>query len=62
MPMPEHIKIPAGRDPGDNHFYASLVKSIVRIGACVALFTGNIAVAAVMFGIAELIGIAEEII
>jgi len=62
MPMPERITVPAGRDPGRNHFYASLVKSIVRIGACGALFTGNLAVAAIMFGTAEIIGIAEELV
>ena len=33
MPIPEKIIIPANRDPGDNHFAISLVKSVFRFVA-----------------------------
>ena len=38
MPIPEKIVIPASKDPGLKHFYISLVKSAVRIGAGVAQY------------------------
>ncbi len=45
------------------HFLISLVKSLLRIGACVWTgLTGNIVVLAVGFGIAEILGILEEIV
>ena len=44
------------------HFYMSIVKSIFRIGACIAsLATGSINILLVVFIFAELIGILEEI-
>tara|TARA_X000000950_G_scaffold55851_1_gene67102 strand:+ start:1009 stop:1275 length:267 start_codon:yes stop_codon:yes gene_type:complete len=33
MPIPEKIIIPASKDPGDNHFAVSLVKSVFRFVA-----------------------------
>ena len=33
MPIPEKIIIPASKDPGDNHFAISLVKSVFRFVA-----------------------------
>jgi len=50
------------RDPSRRHFYASMVKSIVRLGACAALYTGDYATAAIMLFTAEMIGIAEELV
>lgn len=50
------------KDTSKNHFYASLVKSIARLGACGYLFIGDLQSAAAMFFVAELIGIAEEIV
>ena len=44
-----------------SHFYISVVKSGFRLGACYSLFYGNLVGAAVLFGIAEILGIAEEI-
>lgn len=42
------------------HFYISLVKSLVRIVGCI-LFFANIALLPIMFGIAEVLGIFEEL-
>ena len=44
-----------------SHFYISVVKSGFRLGACYCLFTSNFMGSAVLFGIAEVLGIAEEI-
>lgn len=49
------------KDPGKRHFYVSLLKSFIRLGACAALFTGDFATAAIMLGTAEVLGIAEEL-
>jgi hypothetical protein len=43
------------------HFYISIVKSGFRLGACYSLFFGNFVGAAVLFGIAEILGIVEEL-
>lgn len=48
-------------DVSKKHFYISLVKSVVRIGAGAVLITGNIVVAGALIIIAELLGIAEEL-
>lgn len=50
------------KDPGKAHFYASMIKSIARFGACGYLFIGEFQNAAIMFAVAEGIGIAEEIV
>lgn len=55
------------KDPGKGHFYVSLVKSALRIGAAIALyyaFSDNLLAqgAAVLFMTAEVLGIIEEII
>jgi hypothetical protein len=44
-----------------SHFYISLVKSGLRFGACYALFFQNFVGSAVLFALAEVLGIAEEI-
>lgn len=43
------------------HFQISLIKSIIRIIACVGLGYGNLMVAATLLGLAEVLGIYEEI-
>ena len=49
-----------GRDPGKKHFYISMIKSVIRIGAGVALFASQIQLAAGLFIVAEVLGIVEE--
>lgn len=43
------------------HFWISLFKSGIRMGACWKLFQGDLQQAAGLFCIAEALGIAEEI-
>jgi hypothetical protein len=50
------------KDTSRRHFWASMIKSITRLGACAALYTGDYATAAIMFFAAELLGIAEELV
>ena len=50
------------KDPSKRHFYASMIKSITRLGACAALFTGDFKTAAILFFAAEMLGIAEELV
>jgi len=45
----------------NSHFYISLVKSILRIGACYFLFNEQFGNAAIILASAEILGIAEEI-
>jgi hypothetical protein len=45
----------------NSHFWISIVKSGIRIGACFFLFQGDIKTAAIGLGLAEVLGIAEEI-
>jgi hypothetical protein len=45
----------------NSHFWISLVKSTLRIGACYFLFNEQFGNAAIIFGLAEVLGIAEEI-
>lgn len=52
----------AFRDPGKGHFYMSLIKSIMRFGAGGFLITGNLVLAGVLFILAEVLGIAEELV
>jgi hypothetical protein len=62
MPIPERVFVPQPRDPNKKHFYISIIKSTLRIGACaIALYTGSIVWLASGFLIAELLGIAEEL-
>lgn len=51
-------------DVSKKHFYLSMVKSAIRLGGCMVLaLSGDVVIAtfAVMFAIAEFIGIAEEL-
>jgi len=52
---------PVGKDPGKFHFYVSMVKSVIRIAAGTHLAMGLIFVAGLLFVIAELLGIVEEL-
>jgi len=50
------------RDPGRRHFVVSLLKSGVRILACVmGIVLQSITVMAILFLVAEVLGIIEEI-
>jgi hypothetical protein len=48
-------------DPSKKHFYISIVKSLVRIVAGVELCFGNFFVAGLLFIVAEVLGIVEEL-
>ena len=50
------------KDPSKKHFYVSLVKSIVRIGAGGCLIVGNLFFAGFLLIFAEILGIVEEIV
>ncbi len=45
----------------NSHFYISVVKSVLRFGACYFLFNEQFGNAAILLGLAEVLGIAEEI-
>lgn len=52
----------ANKDPGKMHFYLSMVKSVVRLGGCLAAaYTGSVVTLALFFAVAEFIGIWEEL-
>lgn len=45
------------------HLFISIIKSSLRISGCIMAFiTYNLYILAVCFGIAELLGIAEELV
>jgi hypothetical protein len=44
-----------------SHFYISLFKSVLRLGACYFLFNEQFGNSAITFGLAELLGIVEEL-
>jgi len=48
-------------DVSKKHFYISLVKSGVRIGAGIALLLGEVLAAGILLIAAEILGIAEEL-
>lgn len=43
------------------HFWVSLLKSVLRIGACYFLFNEQFGNSAILLGIAEILGIVEEL-
>ena len=45
----------------NSHFYISVVKSVLRFGACYFLFNEQFGNSAITFGLAELLGIVEEL-
>lgn len=50
------------KDTSKGHFYVSLAKSGLRIGAGVALLRGALVTAGVLFIAAEVLGIVEELV
>ena len=62
MPIPEKVIIPAAKDPGLGHFYVSIAKSVLRLGAGATLILGMFVAAGVLFIVAEVLGIIEEIV
>ena len=50
------------KDTSKGHFYVSLVKSAIRIGAGVWLLQGNFVMAGVCIILAEVFGIFEELV
>jgi hypothetical protein len=53
------------KDPSKGHFYVSIVKSLLRLGACYGLYlTGDtlLIVVGALFGLAEILGIVEELV
>jgi hypothetical protein len=55
------IKFQEKGSTAKKHFQISLIKSIIRIGACAVLCYGNYIGAGIGLGIAEVLGIYEEI-
>lgn len=43
------------------HFWVSLFKSVLRLGACYFLFNEQFGNSAILLGLAEILGIAEEL-
>jgi hypothetical protein len=62
MAMPEKVIVPAGKDPGMGHFYVSMIKSFLRIAAGATLINGLFLPAGILFIVAELLGILEELV
>lgn len=62
MPIPEKVIVPASKDPGMGHFYVSMIKSFLRIAAGATLIKGLFLPAGILFIVAELLGILEELV
>ena len=45
----------------NSHFYISVVKSVLRFGACYFLFNEQFGNSAITFALAEVLGIVEEL-
>lgn len=50
------------KDTSNGHFYVSIVKSIVRIGAGTSLSFGNLFFAGFLLILAEGLGVLEELV
>ena len=50
------------KDTSKGHFYVSLAKSFIRIGAGCWLMSGNLLMAGVCFILAEVLGVVEELV
>ena len=50
------------KDTSKGHFYVSIVKSVVRIAAGIALITGAFVVTGALLILAETLGIVEELV
>jgi hypothetical protein len=45
----------------NSHFWISIVKSVIRMGAAYSLFTLDFTTSGILFVVAEILGVAEEI-
>lgn len=62
MSTGDKLKV-AAVDPGLAHFKISLVKSVLRMAGCVCLFAGaGLMWFGVLFLVAEILGILEEVL
>lgn len=50
------------KDPSKKHFHVSIVKSIVRICAGLALINGAVTAAGIILIAAEVLGVVEEMV
>jgi hypothetical protein len=50
------------KDTSKGHFYVSLAKSFIRIGAGAALIIGAFVITGVLLILAEILGIVEELV
>jgi hypothetical protein len=50
------------KDTSRGHFYVSLIKSVLRIGAGSALILGHIDISGFLLILAEFLGILEELV
>lgn len=50
------------KDTSKGHFYVSLVKSALRISACIRLLRGDLFTAGILFILAEILGVVEELV
>ncbi len=50
------------QDPSKGHFVVSLLKSVFRLCACYSLSQGDLVTTATLLGLAEVLGIAEEVV
>ena len=50
------------RDNGKGHFYVSLCKSVIRIGAGGFIIVGSYVMAGILVILAEMLGIMEELV
>ena len=50
------------RDNGNGHFYVSICKSVIRIGAGGFIITGRYVMAGILVILAEMLGIVEELV
>lgn len=50
------------KDPSKGHFYVSMIKSFLRIAAGATLLNGLFLQAGILFIVAEVLGIIEELV
>ena len=50
------------KDTSRGHFYVSVAKSLIRIGAGASLMMGLFVVAGLLLVVAEILGIVEELV
>lgn len=50
------------KDPSNGHFYVSMIKSFLRIAAGATLLNGLFLQAGILFIVAEVLGIIEELV